>query len=153
MTRPGRWEWRTFARSLANIGPRPESGSVIPAATREHYVLSIASAHNVKVRDNHLDIKTLVRTDELGLEQWEPTFKAQFPIDEAGLDAAWTAWGFPHPVVARTRCTLDEFLTEIVPTESGLRTVEIEKRRTPMVVLGCPGERAALTVGCMDFLC
>ena len=147
MTVTGRWEWRTFARSLANIGPRSDAGNAIPPATREHYVLSIASVHNVKIRDNCLDIKTLVRTDELGLEQWTPTFKAQFPIDQTGLDAAWTAWGLPHPVVEKTRCTLDEFFTEVVPSERGLRIVEIGKRRTPMVVLGCPGERAAVTVG------
>jgi hypothetical protein len=147
MTGTGRWEWRTFARSLANIGPRPDAQGVVPLASREYYVLSVASVHNVKIRDNCLDIKTLVRTDDLGLEQWEPTFKAQFPIDETALDAAWTAWGFPHPIVEKTRCTLDQFLTEVVPTERGLRAVEIEKRRTPLVVLGCPGERAWVTVG------
>jgi hypothetical protein len=128
---------------------RPQAGVWQPHATRgsEYYVLSIASVHNVKIRDNCLDIKTLVRTDNLGLEQWEPTFKAQFPIDEQALDAAWAAWGIPHPIVEKTRCTLDQFLTEVVPTELGLRTVEIQKRRTPMVVLGCPGERAVVTVG------
>lgn len=143
----GRWEWRTFARSLAHIGPRRDGQSVAPLASCEHYVLSIASVHNVKVRDSCLDIKALVQTDDLGLEQWEPVIKARFPIDENAVDAAWKAWGFPHPIVEKTRCTLDQFLSEVVPTEQGLRTVEIEKRRSQMVVLGCPGERAWVTVG------
>lgn len=147
MTVTARWEWRTFARSLENIGPRPDAGQFVPLAAREFYVLSIASNHNVKIRDNCLDIKTLVRTDNLGLQQWKPTFKAQFPIDEHALDAAWAAWGFPHPIVEKTRCTLEQFLDDVVPTEAGLRIVEIEKRRTPMVVLGCPGERVWVTVG------
>ena len=147
MTETARWEWRMFGRSLANVGPMPDSGSSTPAATREQYVLSVASVHNVKIRDNCLDIKTLVRRDELGLEQWEPTLKVPFPIDQASLDAAWTAWGFPGHVARRTRYALKEFLTEVIPSEHGLRTVEIEKRRTPMVVLGCPGERATVTIG------
>lgn len=147
MTGTGRWEWRTFARRLANIGPGQSADGSVPAVSREQYVLSAASIHNVKIRDNCLDIKMLVRRDELGLEQWEPALKAPFPIDERDLRAAWTAWGFPHHAVGKTRCTLEEFLKQVVPSERDLRTVEIEKRREPMVVRGCPGERAAVTVG------
>jgi hypothetical protein len=146
MTGIGRWEWRTFARSLASIGPKPDP-DVVLLPSREHYVLSIASVHNVKIRDDCLDIKTLVRTDELGLEQWEPTLKAQFPIDQNALDAAWKAWGLPRPIVGKTHCALDEFLAEVVPGETGLRAIEIEKRRMPMVIHGCPGERVMVRVG------
>jgi exopolyphosphatase / guanosine-5'-triphosphate,3'-diphosphate pyrophosphatase len=147
MTVTGRWEWRIFSRDCAGLAPKQTAGELIRPPTREFYVLSIASVHNVKVRDNCLDIKTLVRTDEKGLEQWQPMLKAPFPIGEAELSAAWSAWGLPHPVVESTRCTLDEFLSGIVSREPGLRAVEIEKRRIPMIIQGCPGERAIIKVG------
>lgn len=142
----GRWEFRTFARSLANIGPRPQADRAGIPITHEQYVLSIASAHNVKIRDDCLDIKTLVNVDPLGLQQWLPTLKAPFPIDVEALRAAWTAWGLPEPVVARTQCTVDEFLNEIVGTEKCLRVVSVEKQRMPLLVQGCPGEHVELKI-------
>lgn len=142
----GRWEWRTFARSLSSIGLGLNAESAGIPITREHYVLSIASVHNVKIRDDCLDIKTLVKVDALGLQQWLPTFKAPFPVEAKALDAAWSAWGLPHPVVERTIYTLEEFLREIVGREKSLRAVAVEKHRMRLLVQGCPGERVALRI-------
>ncbi len=142
-----RWEWRTFARSPAGFGllAAPQTSEL--AATREHYVLSLASPDNVKIREECLDIKTLVSVDATGLEQWRPALKAQFPIDDAALDAAWSAWRIPAPLLGRRRCTLTEFLFEVVESEAALRAVQVEKRRTRLLEQGCPGEHVVLTVG------
>ncbi len=142
----GRWEWRTFARNLAHIGPRPPADRAGIPITREQYIVSVVSVHNVKIRDDCLDIKTLVNVDALGLQQWLPTLKVPFPIDAAALDATWIAWGLPHPVVERTRCTIDEFFNEIIATEKCLRAVSVKKQRMPMLVQGCPGEHVELKI-------
>jgi exopolyphosphatase/guanosine-5'-triphosphate,3'-diphosphate pyrophosphatase len=142
-----RWEWRTFARSPAYSGILDDQQFVESPPTREHYVLSVVSPNNVKIRSECLDIKTLVARDATGLEQWRPVLKAPFPIDEAALRAAWSAWCLPLPVVARRECTFDEFLTEIVAPEPALCAVQVEKQRRKLVVEDCTGEHATIRVG------
>ncbi len=142
-----RWEWRTFAQSPASFGALPQSPGGGDAVTHERYVLSIASPDNVKIRDDCLDIKTRVAVDATGLEQWRPTLKARFPIDDVAIDAAWSAWRLPPPLLARRHCTLEEFLADIVEPEPALCLVQVEKRRRRLVVEACPGEHVTLTVG------
>jgi hypothetical protein len=142
-----RWEWRAFAPSPASFGVLSRSQSDVDTVTQERYVLSIASPDNVKTRDESLDIRTLVAVDATGLEQWRPALKAQFPIDDVALDAAWSAWRLPPPLLGRRRCTLEEFLTDIVEPEPALCLVSLETRRRRLVVEGCPGEHVTLTVG------
>jgi hypothetical protein len=115
--------------------------------SRELYVVSLASPHNVKIRDGRLDVKLLVSVDVSGLEQWRPLLKSEFPLDENAIDVVWRAWGLPEPVVHCRHCTRAEFLGEIARSEPAVRAVEIEKRRTRMTVEGCAGEYAALTIG------
>jgi hypothetical protein len=142
-----RWEWRTFARSPAYSALLPRATGEQPRVSRELYILSLASPHNVKIRDDQLDIKLLVSVDVSGLEQWRPLLKSVFPLDESAIDALWRAWGIPEPVVQRRTCTRAELVDEIVAPEAALRAVGIEKRRTRMKVEDCAGEYAALTIG------
>ncbi len=146
MNEANRWEWRTFARSPAYSGILPAQRAEEIAFTRENYLLSLASPHNVKIRNESLDIKTLIAEDAAGLQQWRPVITARFPIDEPVLDAAWNAWGLPVPVLAKPRCTLDEFLTEIVEPEPALCAVPLEKRRRRLQVEECPGEFVIIQV-------
>lgn len=142
-----RWEWRTFARSPAYSAMRPRNIGEQATVSRELYVVSLASPHNVKIRDDRLDIKLLVSVDVSGLEQWRPLLKSEFPLGENAIDAVWRAWGLPEPVVHCRHCTRAEFINAIVMAEPALRQVEIEKRRTRMTVEECAGEYAALTIG------
>lgn len=143
---PGRWEWRMFAREITGVFGLPRFDAETIPTLSEVYVLSIASVNNVKIRDNCLDIKTLQRVDQMGLQQWRPTLKATFPIDQAALESAWAAWGLPHPIVEETHCSLQNFLS-IAAAEKCLRAVNVEKRRFPLLIQGCPGERVELKVG------
>ena len=142
-----RWEWRTFARSPAYSALLPRTTGEQAAVSRELYVVSLASPHNVKIRDDRLDIKLLVSVDVSGLEQWRPFLKSEFPLDENAIDALWQAWGLPEPVVQRRHCTRAEFVDEIVKAEPALYQIEIEKRRSRMTIEECAGEYAALTIG------
>jgi hypothetical protein len=69
------WEWRTFARCPAYSGilAALETGDV--AATREHYLLSLVSPHNVKIQNDCRDMKTLVAEDATSLQQWRPVWR------------------------------------------------------------------------------
>lgn len=142
-----RWEWRTFARSPAYSALLPRPTGEQARVSRELYVVSLASPHNVKIRDDRLDIKLLVSVDVSGLEQWRPLLKSDFPLDATAIDALWRAWGIPEPVVQRRSCTRPELVDEVVASEPALRAVEIEKRRSRMTVEECAGEYAALTIG------
>jgi hypothetical protein len=146
-----RWEWRTFARSpaysrilhLSTFGESVES--------IETYILSAASSNNVKIRNDCLDIKTVVAEDPGGLQQWQPVLTAPFPIDENVLDAAWWAWGLPLPIVATRHCTREEFLRDIVEKEPALRAVDVQKSRRRGKVRDCATEYVRLTVAGHDW--
>ena len=80
-----RWEWRTFGGSLdaveADLGRWDHRGD---SESDEQYLLT-ADGDNVKIRDELLDIKVLREVDQRGLERWEPTLKAAFPLDASTL--------------------------------------------------------------------
>lgn len=142
-----RWEWRTFARSPAYSSLLSEKQSGNIRLSRELYILSLASPNNVKIRDDILDIKLLVSLDAAGLEQWRPVLKTEFPLDDDAMDAVWSAWGLPLPVVRASRCSREEFLDRIVTPEAALCAVHVQKRRSRITVEECQGEHVALTIG------
>ena len=90
-----RWEWRTFG-DLENVNEFLAALLAEPAAeSEETYVLSRFSNASVKVRDGLMDAKVLRRVTGMGLELWEPTMKARFPLDGAALATMFEALGLP----------------------------------------------------------
>jgi exopolyphosphatase/guanosine-5'-triphosphate,3'-diphosphate pyrophosphatase len=112
----------------------------------ETYLLSALSPHNVKVRGNALEVKRREAVDPLGLECWRPTLRATFPLAGGALAELWDAWGIPAPSPLRTTYGFGEFVREIVAPDPALRRVDVIKRRTRLVVDGCPGEHVTLLV-------
>jgi len=143
-----RWEWRAFERSFVV----PPSGADAerfdaPVERDETYLLSLLSPHNVKIRDGRVDIKRLERTEANGLELWRPVLKGAFPIETGALAAACEAWGIPGPAGDTPAHSLAELLQNVVVPHRQLRIVTLTKRRLPITVAGCRGERAHITVG------
>lgn len=136
-----RWEWRSFA-------PAAKAGPVeVPSSDRtELYLLSLASPHNVKVRDSVLDVKRLERIDASGLEQWRPVLKAAFPLDAGVIAVICDAWGIAAPPDIAASYSLDDLISSIVAPHGALRTVTVAKQRSPIVVAECHGERAWLSI-------
>jgi hypothetical protein len=141
-----RWEWRVFARQPAYSAMFTHRETENPAETDEIYILSLASPHNVKIRDGCLEIKVLLQTSPAGLQRWRPQASMRFPVDEETLNAAWRAWAIPAPIVTRMQCTREELLDEIVPQQPALRALTVTKRRTPIQIQGCAGEFVSLTI-------
>ena len=112
-----RWEWRTFAEHLGELGRHfdaLESESV--QESDEVYVLSPMTDASVKLRDGLIDVKVLERVSDDGLQQWKPVLKADYP--EAATDV--------------------RLLLEAL----GVVVLRVHKRRAHYSVGGCMAERS-----------
>ncbi len=140
-----RWEWRTFAPSLAELRGRV-NGAVLGATRecRDTYLLCLKSSHNAKVRDGLMDLKWRTQVDGDGLELWAPVLKSAFPIEAGVLPRLFEAWGLPFPALARTSYTLPEFLDEIIGPNPALRAVRTLKRREGFTLDGTTCEFARI---------
>ncbi len=139
-----RWEWRVFERSFSM--PADEEPAATPAV-EQTYLLSLLSPHSVKVRDGLLDIKRLERVSDTGLQRWQPILQAPFPIDASTLAAACAAWGIPVVPPDTPPHSLSDLLERVVVPHRQLRIAALTKRRIPITVGPCQGERAQITIG------
>lgn len=140
------WEWRVFAESSLLGRARSyfvgaESDSVV-----ETYLLSLISAHAVRLRDNVLEIDRLEETKGDGLERWSAATRASFPLDSTAISAARQAWGLQVPIPMYAVNTPYEFLETVVSPVAWVRPVTVHERRTPIHVDNCWGEFTELEV-------
>jgi len=71
-------DFQVFTRLLHDLFPK--SGIIKTTTSDEIYLISKKdSDFNIKIRDNSLDIKKLIKKED-SLEQWEPFFKTEFPV-------------------------------------------------------------------------
>lgn len=133
-----RWEWRTFGDDLKDgisaIQAYPE-GKVRESA--EIYILSEKSNDNTKIRDELMDIKTLIRVNQDGLEQWTPILKAGFPIHITDLAIVYKAFNIPLPYLKKDEYTYDEYLNDLISPNKALHTVSVVKERHGYTIDGC----------------
>ncbi len=141
-----RWEWRAIARSLPIDVARLALEPGTPTAGSETYLLSALTPHNVKVRKQVLEIKSLERRTTDGLELWRPTAQSPFPLDDRARTALWNAWGI-SPQPAGATVSLDVLLQEVVAKHDLLRRVDLIKHRTRLSLAGCAGELVDLEIG------
>jgi hypothetical protein len=128
---------------IERVSPRDGPSEV----SQEIYLLSIASPHNVKVRNEQLDVKLLEASAADGLELWMPVFKHVFPVARRELSAVWGAWALCPAQVGRPSYTLAQFLEEVVAREPAIHAVYVTKSRIRFEVLGCQAEHARILVG------
>lgn len=141
-----RWEWRTFGESLDDgiqaIKQYPE-GKVRQSS--EIYILSEKSNDNTKIRDQLMDIKTLLRVNQDGLEQWTPILKAGFPIHITDLAIVYKAFNLPLPYFKKDEYSYDEYLNELINTNKQLFMVNVSKERHGFTIDDCIVEFAEVT--------
>lgn len=145
-TGPARWEWRSVGyRSPvlpSRLGQAPGSPTT---RSSETYLVSASSPHNVKIRDGLIEVKRLRRVSGDGLEQWSPTVRGHFPLSSADwhevLDALGLADAGAGPALG-----LEELLGAL-PAGAPVRRVDVVKRRSRLVLAGCPGEWVRLDIG------
>jgi hypothetical protein len=139
-----RWEWRTFGD---NFG---ESESLIKqyqAKTRESseiYILSSLTNFNTKIRDQLMDIKYLIQTNDDELEQWNPLIKAGFPIDIKNLRVVADSWRIQLDADLNSDLSYNDFMNKIVQKNLSLTTVNVFKERHGYKIDDCIVELAFL---------
>ena len=133
-----RWEWRTFGDDLKDgisaIQAYPE-GKVRESA--EIYILSEKSNDNTKIRDELMDIKTLIRVNQDGLEQWTPILKAGFPIHITDLAVVYKAFNIPLPYLEKDEYTYEEYLNMLINPNHALHPVNVVKERHGYTIDEC----------------
>lgn len=135
-----RFEFRTFGQHLESaIGKMKQLSEPVPEKFRERrsgeiYLISaINSTNNVKIRDDKLDIKTLIRT-ERGLEQWNPVAKAEFPL-HAGFVAEELFPSFEAAIPDLDQESYDlKALLKMARIHPELLVVQVKKQRFGFMV-------------------
>jgi exopolyphosphatase/guanosine-5'-triphosphate,3'-diphosphate pyrophosphatase len=102
-----RWEWRTFGGPLDAVKAELRRWDHRGDSESDEQYLLTDEGDNVKIRDELLDIKVLREVDQRGLERWEPTLKASFPLDASTLAVVFEALREPLPELARQAYSQD----------------------------------------------
>jgi exopolyphosphatase/guanosine-5'-triphosphate,3'-diphosphate pyrophosphatase len=134
-----RWEWRTFGTGFGVADERfaartPEKVQ----ESGETYLLSPANDANVKIRDDLLDLKSLVEVGPTGLEQWRPVMKATFPLSTDVVRELCTALGVAMVPATEGPMTLARL--RVALAEQGVRAIAVHKRRVRYTIDGCTAE-------------
>jgi exopolyphosphatase/guanosine-5'-triphosphate,3'-diphosphate pyrophosphatase len=134
-----RWEWRSFG---AGFGAAEATLTALTpdevVESAELYLVSAEGRDVVKVRDDVMDVKQLLRVDDDVLEQWAPLLKAPFPLAPDVVSAVAGALGVPEP--PPVSYSLAALLADVVAPNPHLRAVEVRKRRTRFQLGGCLAE-------------
>lgn len=143
-----RWEWRLFTETIADL-ERRVAGVAIgqPRVSDEVYLLDLDGQHNAKIRGDTLDIKVLEAVAHGGLEQWNPRFKAAFPLTPENVRAAFDVWGVAAPALSRTSYDQQGFLDEVVAPQRALRIAKVRKSRRAFTFAGCAAEFVEIETG------
>ena len=136
-----RWEWRTFADSLAWSETKIGALDIVePHQSEEIYLLNSSTPHSAKIRSGVLEIKRLKQVDPSGLELWYPTFKGAFPLTSSILHEAFIALGLHPPIFALNSYPINIFLSEIIARDAAFCPVRVSKVRRQFVFGGCAAE-------------
>ena len=133
-----RWEWRVFSKrpfdALAPLFDRLQPSN--RKQNTDIYIVSPDTDANLKIRNNMLDVKTLLEKSPGGAERWSPVFRCSFPPQEDSLAELEHQTGFKAP---------DAFWRGNGETEWP-RLVRVEKDRSIYVV-----EKTIIETGTADF--
>lgn len=140
-----RWEWRTFGtqfglaeKRLAGLTPNE-----IKESDEIYFISPIGE--NVKVRDGLMDVKILREVSPFGLEQWTPVMKAEFPLSAVDAQKVVQALRIPVYGLKHERYSLQDALEALGGTTTGVRVVNVHKRRMRYTVEECMAELSDIT--------
>lgn len=140
-----RWEWRHFAKEIKldiDLGKYEKTRHV---ESTEMYIPSTVVDENPKFRDNKMDVKSLQKVDQDGLEQWKPVIKVEFPLPLSEMEKVFEIYRLAMPSFKSDPVPFEEFLAE-AKSNSRLLPVEVVKVRDLYDVDGCIVEYATVTI-------
>jgi adenylate cyclase len=139
-----RWEWRTFAPSLAELEVAVGSAAEVkPRESSEIYLVGGEDHLNLKIRDSVIELKVLEQTDEHGLELWRPVEKLAFPAEASDVRRLLDHFHVASPTEDME--SLGDFLRWVLAT-GHFRAINVHKARRNFVLGGCPAEFAIIKV-------
>ena len=136
-----RWEWRTFGDEFGEADAF--FAALEPTGIQESdevYLVSSIPGKVVKVRAGLMDVKSLERVDEAGLEQWLPVLKAGIPLSPEDADRFRATLGLPLRTSDQERYTLEELVAELTESLPELRAIPVHKKRLRFSIGGCMTE-------------
>jgi len=148
-----RWEWRVFERAPgAFISAFRAQGD--EEASRETYIVSENSPHNVKIRHGQLDVKLRLEVATEGIELWNVVLKTPFPISARDVETVCAAWSLSLPTLLSAPVTRKDFMHHVVDSQAALHVVRVLKHRSKLTIAGCRAEvaRVSTPFGALDTL-
>ena len=142
-----RWEWRTFGDGFGEADAR--FAAMEPEGIQESdeiYLVSSIPDKVVKVRAGLMDVKSLERVDEAGLEQWVPVLKVEMPLSPEDADRFSATLGVPVRASDQGRYTLEELVAELAASYPEMRVVPVHKKRLRFRIGGCMTEMTEVVV-------
>ena len=138
-----RFEFRAWSQDFGTVGDRVLELSHCQdnPPTQEIYFVAISDTHhNIKIRNNYLDVKRLIQIDR-GLEQWQPCLKEAFPFTGATLvEKVIPILGVEMPTSVKESYGLEDFLEQVIRIGNKWVTVSVSKCRCRGRVEECTTE-------------
>jgi len=109
-----RWEWRAFGDEFGEADA--SFAAMEPTGIQESdeiYLVSSIPDKVVKVRAGLMDVKSLERVDEAGLEQWLPVLKVETPLSPEDADKFRATLGLPLRTPDKGRYTVEDLVAEL----------------------------------------
>ncbi len=144
-----RWEWRTFLPrlDLETLGVNISESS----SRSEIRILSLVSAHDVRIQEGHLELAWRKQVSRDGLELWDPVLESTFPLTVEFISRLFTAWGLSRPTLAipeRTECL---FLEGVAAENPVLRVARLSLEERHFQINGVRGSHSYGMVGGVPF--
>jgi hypothetical protein len=149
--REPRYEYRIWADNLERLRSELHHlarTTLDEQVSEEIYLIAAATDDcNAKIRGGRLNVKALSAT-ERELELWKLVLDAEFPLDSSVIAAQlFPRLELPAPELRKPRYSFDEFVRDIVRTQSQLAMITSVKRRTRFQLDDCRAEFTLLKVG------
>jgi len=142
-----RWEWRAFGDEFGEADA--SFAAMEPTGIQESdeiYLVSSIPDKVVKVRAGLMDVKSLERVDEAGLEQWLPVLKVETPLSPEDADKFRATLGLPLRTPDKGRYTVEDLVAELTTSLPELRAIPVHKKRLRFNVGGCTAEMTEVVV-------
>lgn len=143
-----RHEFRAFARNFGIVEERLRARLTSPRL-RESDELYIVGAgitdHNVKVRDNQIDIKVL-RDRAHDMERWMPALKTALPVADAQARRQLIAALGAAPELGAAPPDMRDAVEQWVRSQPGLVPARVFKRRLTGIIDDCLCEMTEVSI-------
>lgn len=135
-----RYEFRAFAQSFGRVIDNIRERAA-PEFIRESTDIYLVSAgndtHNIKLRFNQIDVKSLVHVEQ-ELEQWDPVLKLDFPVSATAIsENIFPALKLEAPTIENETYTAEKFLLEVMWPDSRVVQARVFKQRFHFIIEGC----------------